>query len=91
MDVVSTKHEIKSGESDPGYDFIKINSGLNDITRPSLYGAQHYIQLRKKDGQNSSDQKMFVVVGHCCESGDLLTCKKGKPESIKEIELPSNA
>jgi diaminopimelate decarboxylase len=28
-----------------------------------------------------------VVVGHCCESGDLLTPAPGEPETISEREL----
>jgi diaminopimelate decarboxylase len=24
----------------------------------------------------------FVVVGHCCESGDLFSCKPGDPEAL---------
>lgn len=26
----------------------------------------------------------FVVVGHCCESGDLFSCAPGEPEVIAE-------
>lgn len=26
----------------------------------------------------------YVVVGHCCESGDLFTCAAGDPEELKE-------
>jgi hypothetical protein len=38
MDIVSTRsHESKP--NDDGYNFIKLNTGLNDITRPSLYGS----------------------------------------------------
>ena len=29
----------------------------------------------------------MVVVGHCCESGDLLTPEAGEPESLGEREL----
>jgi diaminopimelate decarboxylase len=31
--------------------------------------------------------KKYVVVGHCCESGDLLTCKLYQNEEIEEREL----
>lgn len=31
-----------------GFHFIKLNTGLNDITRPALYGAQHEIRIIKK-------------------------------------------
>ena len=29
----------------------------------------------------------YVVVGHCCESGDLLSPAPGEPETISEREL----
>ena len=28
-----------------------------------------------------------MVVGHCCESGDLFTCAPGDPEALKERRL----
>jgi len=38
MDIVSTRSN-ESKPNDDGYNFIKLNTGLNDITRPSLYGS----------------------------------------------------
>ena len=43
IDVMSTKHQDNSEGG--GHDFIKLNTGLNDVTRPSLYGAQHSIKF----------------------------------------------
>lgn len=34
-----------------------------------------------KEAQESAK---YVVVGHCCESGDLFTCAPGDPEELKE-------
>eukprot|EP00347_Sterkiella_histriomuscorum_P003797 403362902 len=88
VDMVSTKNQ---SHEEPGFQFVKVNSGLNDITRPSLYGAQHQIKIVKL-GQDQSSQKdlpvvQCVVVGHCCESGDLLSCKSGEGETPEEIPL----
>lgn len=80
IDIVSTGKE--------GHKFIKLNTGLNDIARPSLYGAQHHIRILKDDPEPEKTTQ-FVVVGHCCESGDLLTCERGNPDVVKEISLPS--
>ena len=44
IDIVTTKHG-----SNEGHDFIKVNTGLNDITRPALYGAQHSIKFLSLD------------------------------------------
>lgn len=67
-----------------GYTFIKTDTGMTEITRPSLYGAQHPIQVFTT---NTAIQPC-VVVGHCCESGDILTPAKGDPEGILPRELP---
>jgi diaminopimelate decarboxylase len=31
-----------------------------------------------------------VVVGHCCESGDLLTCEPGDSNELREMQVPDN-
>ena len=72
-----------------GYRFIKIDGGMTEILRPSLYGAQHSIWVIPKSGAKpSGETQEFVVVGHCCESGDILTPAKGDPEALSPRELP---
>ncbi len=74
MDVVDT--------GATGYSFIKVDGGMTEILRPSLYGAQHpiivvpQVKERRKSGK-------YLVAGHCCESGDILTPKPGNPEQLK--------
>lgn len=53
-----------------GYKFLKLDTGLTEIMRPSLYGAQHPIVIVNNQPTRARD---YVVVGHTCESGDLLT------------------
>lgn len=67
-----------------GYKFIKLNTGMTELLRPSLYGAQHPIAILN-DSEETED---YVVVGHCCESGDLLTPDAKDPEKIAERTLP---
>jgi diaminopimelate decarboxylase len=62
-----------------GYKFIKLDTGMNDILRPSLYGAQHPIKILN----GATVKEEYVVVGHNCESGDILTPEPGDPEQIK--------
>jgi len=61
--------------------FVIVDTGLNDLLRPSLYGAYHRIVPLKK-----SLGKTFVgnVVGPICESGDFLGKKRRLPLSLKE-------
>ncbi|MEC7280708.1 MAG: diaminopimelate decarboxylase, partial [Verrucomicrobiota bacterium] len=78
QDVVST------GEG--GYEFIKLNTGMTELLRPSIYGAQHPISLLQSSDR--SESKDYVIVGHCCESGDILSPAAGDPELLATRELP---
>ncbi len=81
QDIVTTGEE--------GYDFIKTDSGMTEILRPSMYGARHAITLHPQDERSS--HKPYIVVGHCCESGDLLTTAQGDPELLEPRTLPEAA
>jgi diaminopimelate decarboxylase len=70
-----------------GYRFIKIDSGMTEILRPSLYGSQHPIEVVPATPQDRP-RRDYVVVGHCCESGDVLTPAPGDPESLAPRSLP---
>ncbi len=72
-----------------GYSFLKIDSGMTELLRPSMYGAQHPISLvahgrtTTHDGAPDEEEDAeYVVVGHCCESGDILTTLPGDPEGL---------
>ena len=57
-----------------GYQFLRLNTGMNDILRPSMYGAQHAMTLvPARHRPLPSTTKPYVIVGHNCESGDILT------------------
>ena len=61
-----------------GYNFLRVNTGMNDFMRPAMYGAQHTIEVL-----NDADEQLdYVVVGHNCETGDILTPAPGDPEAI---------
>ncbi len=65
---------VNTGEN--GYTFVKLNTGMDANTRPSLYGARHpLVVIGRNENQNHFQE--YVVVGHCCESGDLFTQKMG--------------
>lgn len=67
---------VDTGEN--GYEFIKLDTGMNDLLRPAMYGAQHPIEVLN----DSSEQHDYIVVGHNCESADLLTPAPGDPEVL---------
>jgi len=69
-----------------GYRFIKADAGMTELLRPSLYGAQHPIVVvpSEDEARGTGD---YLVSGHCCESGDLLTPAPGNPEALQPREL----
>ncbi len=61
-----------------GLNFIKLNTGMDTNTRPSLYSARHpLISIPQKNIGQKRKIAEYVVVGHCCESGDLFTQEDG--------------
>jgi len=81
--VTSVQDKVTTGAA--GYTFLKLDAGMTDVLRPSLYGAQHPLVVVKGDAAldaASGALEAAVVVGHCCESGDLLSCAPGDPETL---------
>lgn len=76
VDVVDTGRE--------GYLFAKLDTGMTEVTRPSLYGAQHPIDVLAQGREAAA----VVFVGPCCESGDILTPAPGEPEALGPRWVP---
>ena len=72
---------VDTGEK--GRVFLRLNTGMNDFLRSTLYGARHQIEIIN----DSLKTKEYVVVGHNCESGDIFTPVPGNPEEIEVILL----
>lgn len=62
-----------------GHTFLRLNTGMNDFLRTTLYGAQHKIEIVNDE----TEEQPYIVVGHNCESGDIFTTEKGDPESVE--------
>ncbi|NCG08166.1 MAG: diaminopimelate decarboxylase [Verrucomicrobia bacterium] len=69
-----------------GYEFLKLNTGMTELLRPSLYGAQHPVTLLQTEA--STETVPYIIAGHCCESGDILSPAPGDPELLAPRELP---
>jgi diaminopimelate decarboxylase len=81
QDIVSTGTE--------GYSFLKLDSGMTEILRPSLYGGQHpLIIIPQEDTGRTAN---YVAVGHCCESGDLVTPAPGTTDVLQARELAESS
>jgi diaminopimelate decarboxylase len=70
-----------------GYRFIKVDTGMTEMLRPSMYGAQHSIEVIPADTEGRNHLE-YVVVGHCCESSDVITPAPGNPEGLQLRLLP---
>ena len=84
--IVATVIDVMDSGSD-GYRFIKIDSGMTEVLRPSLYGAQHPTRVVPSKNGDSRTKDDFIIVGHCCESGDILTPEPGNPEGLHPRRL----
>ena len=69
---------VKNGE---GRDFLILDAAMNDLVRPSMYGAHHDI-IPVVEGTPGDPTHPFDVVGPVCETGDTFG---------KAVELPALA
>jgi diaminopimelate decarboxylase len=76
VDVVDTGRD--------GFLFAKLDTGMTEVTRPSLYGAQHPVDVLGSGREAAA----VVFVGPCCESGDILTPAPGEPEALGPRWVP---
>jgi diaminopimelate decarboxylase len=59
---------VKNGE---GRDFLILDAAMNDLVRPSMYGAHHDI-IPVIEGPPGSPTQPFDIVGPVCETGDTF-------------------
>jgi diaminopimelate decarboxylase len=67
-----------------GKQFIVVDAAMNDLLRPSLYGAYH--EIVPVVLQNDRATEAVDVVGPVCESGDFLARDRELP-TVQEDEL----
>ena len=71
-----------------GYEFLKVNTGMDAITRPALYASRHSMVVLPQE--NTESTKEYIVTGHCCESGDVFTLGEGdvlEPRLMSEAQV----
>jgi diaminopimelate decarboxylase len=59
--------------------FIIVDAAMNDLARPSLYGAYHEI-LPVREPASDSGRQEADVVGPICETGDFLAKERMMPD-----------
>jgi diaminopimelate decarboxylase len=55
-----------------GKTFVVVDSAMNDLMRPALYGAIHPITRVTREDRNHFAQQRVDVVGPVCETGDCF-------------------
>jgi len=87
--IIARVQDVVSTGGEDGMHFLKLDSGMTEILRPSLYAAQHPIHIvSAEDRAPSPELRDYLVVGHCCESGDILTTGADDPEALQPRSLP---
>ena len=72
------------------YHYLGLETGMNSLIRPALYGAYHDIVNLSRLDQPAMQR--YSVVGPICESGDILGESRFLPESAEgDIILIANA
>ena len=66
--LVSQVIYVKQGE---GRDFLILDAAMNDLIRPSMYGAHHDI-VPLVQAEAGADSQPYDVVGPVCETGDTF-------------------
>ena len=59
-------------------DFVIIDAAMNDLMRPSLYGARHEI-VPVTEAEESAEMTAVDVVGPVCETGDTFATELRMP------------
>lgn len=59
--------------------YLGVDTGMNSLIRPALYGAHHEIVNLSRLGDTASVR--YTVVGPICESGDVLGLDRLLPEA----------
>ncbi|HEX9857813.1 MAG TPA: diaminopimelate decarboxylase [Paracoccaceae bacterium] len=66
--LVSSVIYVKEGE---GRDFLILDAAMNDLVRPSMYGAHHDI-IPVEEPAPATEAHVYDIVGPVCETGDTF-------------------
>lgn len=64
--------EVRATKNAGSNHFVLLDTGFNELMRPSMYGSFHAMEVLRKDGSTAATRPT-VVAGPLCESGDVFT------------------
>lgn len=87
-------HCIDTGATgSDGIEYLKLNAGLTEIARTSLYATPHpVVGVPRIEPEKRNQVREMAVFGHCCIAGDLITQSPGEFSAIgKQWIYPCSA
>lgn len=85
-DAGMTLYTVGNVKRIPGYkNYVSIDGGMTDNPRFALYGSRYTCLPANRMGE--ACEMNCALVGHCCESGDIIQKDTGLPETIARGDL----
>ncbi|PIF29291.1 diaminopimelate decarboxylase [Acidovorax sp. 56] len=78
--------EVRATKNAGNNHFVLVDTGFNELMRPSMYGSYHAMSVLRRDGSQGASQPT-VVAGPLCESGDVFT--QGDGGVVLPRDLPA--
>ncbi|HRM80924.1 diaminopimelate decarboxylase [Acidovorax sp. IB03] len=78
--------EVRATKNAGSNHFVLVDTGFNELMRPSMYGSFHAMSVLRRDGSQGASQPT-VVAGPLCESGDVFT--QGDGGVVLPRDLPA--
>ena len=70
--------------------FVGVDAGMNDLPRPSIYGAYHHVSILDKE--DVQEKEIVNVVGRLCENNDQFAKNRELPRiEVGDIVIIHNA
>ena len=77
--------EVRATKNAGNNHFVLVDTGFNELMRPSMYGSYHAMSVLRRDG-GAAASVPTVVAGPLCESGDVFT--QGDGGVVQPRDLP---
>ena len=78
--------EVRATKNAGSNHFVLVDTGFNELMRPSMYGSFHAMSVLRRDGSQGASQPT-VVAGPLCDSGDVFT--QGDGGVVLPRDLPA--